>query len=87
MSKWKGNVLGLASIAVTLLAFINEKDRLLVGAIFVLAIVFYIVDSLSDDIDEHGEKIKKLDEKLQIYEQLTDMKADIAHLKRRIPKK
>jgi hypothetical protein len=87
MAKWKGNILGLVSIAATLLAFINEKDRLLVGVIFAVAIVFYIVDSFTDDIDEHGEKIKKLEEKLQIYEQLVDMKADITHLKKEVSKK
>lgn len=87
MLKWKSNIIGLLGILISLLAFFNKEDRPLVAVIFIAAIVFYIVESFSDDIEEHSEKITKLEEKLKIHEQLVALKGDIEYVKKEILKK
>ena len=86
-SEWKSNILGLISIGVTLLAFINKEDRLLAGVILTGAVVFYIIGSFSDDIDEHEERIKKLEERLKIHGQLVNLKGEVEYLKKEVSKK
>lgn len=85
--EWKSNALGLLGIALGLLAFINEENRLWAGVILAAAIVFYIINSFSNDIEEYDEKVKKLGEKLAIHEQLVALKADVEYLKREVHKK
>lgn len=81
--EWKGNVLGLFSIAIAALAFINEQSRLLVALIFSASIIFYIINSFSDDIDKVEERTKKLEERLSIYKELINIKSDIQALKKK----
>lgn len=81
MIKWE-NVLGLISICVALLSFLNKEDRLLAAFILTVAIVFYIINSFSYDIDEYEIRIKKLEEKLKIHDQLIDLKSDVEYLKK-----
>lgn len=81
-SIWKSNTLGLMSIAVSLIALINPKYRLIAGIILAGAIVFYIITSFLNDIDEYGERIKKLEEKLEVHTLLIDLKSEISSLKR-----
>lgn len=65
--EWKSKALGLLGIALGLLAFINEENSLWAGVILAAAIVFYIINSFSNDIEEYDEKVKKLGEKLAIH--------------------
>ena len=81
---WKSNALGLLSIALGFIAFINESDRLLAGVISVAAIVFYIINSFSNDIEEYSERIQKLEEKLIIQDQLIALKGDVEYLKKEV---
>jgi len=81
MTEWKYNVLGLLSIALSLLAFMNQEYRLTVGAILVAAIVFYIVSSFSQEMEDYKTRIGKSEEKLEIYEQLSFLRAEVEHLK------
>ena len=67
MTEWKYNVLGLLSIALSLLAFMNQEYRLTVGAILVAAIVFYIVSSFSQEMEDYKTRIGKSEEKLEIF--------------------
>jgi len=88
MSKeWKSNALGLMSIAVSILAFINKEDRLLVSLIFGGAIVFYIIGTFYNEIEDYKNRIEKLEEGIKIQEQLIDIKADIGYLKKEVLKR
>lgn len=82
-----GNVLGLASIALAFLAFINEQSRLLVALILAGSIVFYIINSFSDDIDRIEERTQKIEERLSIYNELIDIKSNINALKKGVGRK
>ena len=42
--EWKSNALGLVSIALAFIAFINEEARFLTGVVATSAIVFYIIN-------------------------------------------
>lgn len=79
--QWKVNVLGLLSIALSVLTFITKEDRLVTSLIFSGAIIFYIIDSFSDTIDKVDERLKKVEEKLRIHDQLVGITADIQYLK------
>ncbi len=83
-TEWKTNTLGLISIALTLLAFVNKDSRLLTGTILTGAIVFYIINSFSADIDEYGKKIGELEKNLKFHEQLINLKSDIEYLKKEV---
>lgn len=85
--EWKSNALGLVSIALAFLAFINKDDRVLAGIIAMSAIVFYIINSFSNDIDEYEERIKKLEDKLIIQDQLVALKGDVEYLKKEVHRK
>ena len=85
--EWKSNVLGLISIVVSILAFVNKEDRLFVAVVLIGAIVFYIIDSFSDDVDKHEERIKKLEERIKIHDQLVNIKGDVEYLKKEVSKK
>ena len=86
-SDWKSNALGLIGIALSVLAFINKEERLLVGAIFAGTIIFYIIGSLSENINEQEERILKLEEKVKIHEQMVTLKGEVEFLKKEVSRK
>ncbi|MBI5072756.1 hypothetical protein HZA99_02975 [Candidatus Woesearchaeota archaeon] len=80
--KWKENVIGLIGIVIGFISLIpNSEDRLLTAVILGAVIVFYILNSFSDEIEIYEERLQKLEEKLKIHEQLIEIKSDIKHLK------
>ena len=85
--EWKSNALGLVSIALAFIAFINEEARFLTGVVATTAIIFYIINSFSNDIDEYEERIKKLEDKLIIQDQLVALKGDVEYLKKEVSRK
>ena len=86
-SEWKFQALSILSILIGVIAFIPKENRLLAGLVFAAAIILYILNSFSSDIDEYGDRIQKLEEKLKIHEQLVTMKSDIEHLKKEVRRK
>ncbi len=87
VSEWKSNALSLVSIAFAMLAFINKEDRLWASAVFAGTIVFYIIKSFSEDMEGYGESIKKLEERLNIHNQLIGLKSDVEYLKQQMVRK
>ncbi len=87
VGEWKSNALGLVSIALALVALINVQYRILAGIIALSAIVFYIINSFSNDIEEYEERIKKLEDKLIIQDQLISLKGDVEYLKKEVHRK
>lgn len=85
-NEWKSNALGITSIALALLTLINEENRLITALIFSVAIVFYIINSFSNDIDAHEEAITKLKEEVNTQKELISIKTDIEYLKNSIKK-
>lgn len=75
------NIIGLISIVASLIAFVNKENRLIVSIIFGGAIIVYVLNSFSDKIEKFEKKIKKVENQLNIYNQLVDIKADIKYLK------
>ncbi len=57
------------------------------GIISTIAIVFYIINSFSHDIDEHESRIKKLEDKLIINDQLISLKGEVEFLKKEVNRK
>ena len=80
-NEWKSNTLGIISITLALLTLINEENRLITVLIFSTAIVFYIINSFSNDIEKHEEAINKLKEEVNIQKELISIKSDIEYLK------
>lgn len=72
----------IASLAIGTASIFSEKYRLLIISLFVFFIAIYVLSAYIKRIEEHETKIQKLMEKLKIYEQLINMKADIEYLKR-----
>nr|MBI4156245.1 hypothetical protein [Candidatus Woesearchaeota archaeon] len=80
-------ILSLISIAISIIAIVNKEYRVLIISIFGIFFAGYFLLSLYDRIDKNSEDIQKLNEKLKIYKELTDIKADIKHLKKEASKK
>jgi len=87
VNEWKSNLIGIISIAVSIFAFVNKEYRLFTSIILTSAVVFYIINSFSNEIDIHEEKLKRLEEKLLIHDQMTGMKSDIEYLKMNLKKR
>ena len=85
--EWKSNALGILGIILSLLAFVNKEYRLIAGIIFVVVLIVYILYSSSDEIDSYKERVEKLEENLNIHENLISIKADIKSLKEKVSKK
>ena len=81
------NIIGLSSIALSLILAIEEKYRILAVAITVGVIIFYLIEGISRDVETWARKTKRLEEKLKIHEQLIEMKADISYLKNEVSKR
>ncbi|MBI2141973.1 hypothetical protein HYU15_00610 [Candidatus Woesearchaeota archaeon] len=82
--EWKSNIFGLVGILVSLLAFVNEQDRLLAAAVLIATVIFYSAYSIAADVNENEERIKKVEEKLQIYKDISYLKADMDVLKKEV---
>ncbi len=84
--EWKSNILGILGIVIGLLAFINEEYRLIAALIFSAAVVFYTIQSFSQELEKHETRVQRLEEKLKIHEQLINLKADVEYLKKEVRK-
>jgi len=86
-TEWQSGVFGLIGIALSIIAFVNRDQRLLVSFICTVAIVFYIINRNYNEVEAYEERISALEQKLKIHAQLIDIKSDIEYLKSRTRKK
>ena len=77
----KSIILSIASIAIALIAAVNEEYRVIIVATFLLLIAYIYISDFQKRMDEQSEEIKKLNEKINIYKELIDIKADIKNLR------
>jgi len=82
-TEWQSGVFGLIGIALSIIAFVNKEQRLLVAFVCTVAIVFYTINQVYNEIEEYEERISALEQKLRIHAQLIDIKSDIEFLKKR----
>ena len=88
VQKWKENSIGLVGIVIGIVSLIPSSEyRLPIGIVLAAVIVFYILNSFSDEMEETQERLQKLEEKLKIHEQLIEIKSDIKHLKEKNSKR
>lgn len=80
-NSWKSNALGLIGIAASLLSLINAQYREIAAVIFIGAIVFYIINNFSNDLETYAERIDRLENNLDIHKQIVELKNEIRILK------
>jgi hypothetical protein len=78
--------ISLFSLAFGIIAIMSEEYRLPILTGTALFITFYYISTVNKRIDDQDEEIKKLGEKLNIHEQLVDIKSDIGALKNKCAK-
>ena len=87
----EGKLLNIVLGAITLLSFVwaylSENNRIIAIIIGFLLIVLILISERNEKLNALSEEQKKMGEKLKIHEQLTDMKADIKELQRKVFKK
>lgn len=75
-------ILGIGGILITL-AYIFFREYVIFVAIGVaITLIVAVFDSYIQDIEKYKKEIKKINEKLNIYEQLIDIKAELKNLKK-----
>jgi uncharacterized membrane protein HdeD (DUF308 family) len=73
-------VLGVAGIIIGIVALINEQQRLVAAIVLIGTLALYVIWSLVADISKNEERIKKLEENLNIHKDLIDIKATLLNL-------
>ena len=73
----KAMILGLASLIVGGAALVSEKYRLYIILLFPLVLIYYFITSYINKTEENSSEIKKLKEKLIIYERLSKLEAKV----------
>ena len=85
-STWKETGLTLGGIALGVISLIPNQDRILVASVFLMAIVFTALNDFSRKMEFEESEIKRLQEKLNIHEQVIELKADIKSINNRLRK-
>lgn len=73
-------ILSLISVAMSIIIMLEEKYRLSAFIVFLFILNLYLISSLSYKLNNIRRTLKKNNEKLQIYEQLIDLKAEVLNL-------
>lgn len=80
-------ILSIVSLLIGILALASEQYRTLLISIFTLVLAAYLLADIYRKLSVTSEDVKKLNEKLKIYQELTDMNARIKHLEETVFKK
>lgn len=75
-------IIGLGGILITLSYIYFREYVILVAIGVVIALIVAAFDSYIKDIEENKGEIKKINEKLNIHNQLIDIKAELKNLKK-----
>ena len=70
-------LLALASIAVGIIAIIKEEYTLSLLIVILIILNVIVLSYKQDTLDEYEDRIKKLEEQMQIYKDLAELKAKI----------
>ena len=76
-SSTKGIILTIASLAVALISYISEEYRWPIIVLFLSLTLLVYVTELDRKSKENSELIKKLNEKIKIYRELSILRAKI----------
>lgn len=74
-------ILGVITALSFVWAYVSEENRIIAIIFSFILIIILIISERNKEISMIKEDIKKLKEKLNIYEQLIDIKSDIKLLK------
>ena len=77
-------VLSVTSIAIGLIGIISEQYRVLIISIFSVFLVGYSLLILYAKVESNTKEVRKLNEKIKIYESMIDIKAKIKSLEREV---
>jgi len=77
-------VVSIFAITLTIIAIINKEYRIYAIILAVVAVLFVVVMRNYNEISQFKMNNKKLTERLKIYKELIDMKADIKLIKGKI---
>lgn len=86
-SDFKYTVLAIASLIVGVIALVSEEYRLTLASFSALFLTAYFLSEFNRKIENNSERIKKLEEKLSIHQQLINIKADIKGLEKKVFRK
>lgn len=73
-------LIGVGSVIVGLVAVISEEYRFLVITLGISLVTLFFLSSYIKQIENNLKEIKKLKEKLIIYERLSNIEARVSHL-------
>lgn len=86
--EWPSKVIGATSIIGAVISFIMSLFGLgkelnpIIAIVFIGAIIFFAVSYISEDMEKNEERLKKLEENLNIHQQLVDIKAKLQVLEK-----
>ena len=89
-SDLEATILALLSLFIGLLAIINDQYRILLSGLFVFILFATIISHIFkrlDKVEKYSIRLKKLEEKLKIHEQLIEIKTHIRKLEKEVYKK